>query len=508
MSTRVRLASTTVVLAFVALLCVGAAVASARSLGNAGALRQGLGAADPLPPIDLSEAENCDFIADPGNELCMLPFPDDYYTVARPDQPHRPPRRTSRPQGCRPTSSASTSKRPPTTPPTASAPARRSSLKVPGIETAADVAATGAVPINHLGRYTEAERAGRRDRRPDRQALADLDRDRLDRRRTRRRPCSRSTRRSTSPPATATSSPCAASERGRRSTRSARPPSATTATTCPRSSRRSTPARPHFEATLLDASQQPGSSAATSTWPGTSPSPATRTTAGRELAMRNDAFAQLGDTNLADGIPQGVSPSFQVTERRKRTRTRGRSRAASRARFEVPCYLFPTCEPGGTMQLDAERQHRSRTAPGRPTSTASSRESVTTGPAGSGAPVALRARAASATPARSARARSASLSQAHEIVQCATDEIGMSESDVADRDRGAGERLRLPDDPRPPAAGPARRALPRAGADQPERLHDRRRPSTRTARCSAARCSTPATSTTTATARAGSWAAP
>jgi hypothetical protein len=35
---------------------------------------------ESLPPIDTGEAENCDFIADPGNPLCLLPFPDDYYT--------------------------------------------------------------------------------------------------------------------------------------------------------------------------------------------------------------------------------------------------------------------------------------------------------------------------------------------------------------------------------------------------------------------------------------------
>ena len=29
--------------------------------------------------------------------------------------------------------------------------------------------------------------------------------------------------------------------------------------------------------------------------------------------MRNDAFAQLGDTNLANGKPEGVSPAFEVT---------------------------------------------------------------------------------------------------------------------------------------------------------------------------------------------------
>ncbi|HEY8809128.1 MAG TPA: hypothetical protein VIM28_03805, partial [Solirubrobacterales bacterium] len=40
-----------------------------------------------LPPIDMSNAANCDFIAEPGNSLCMLPFPDDYYTTFDPSSP-------------------------------------------------------------------------------------------------------------------------------------------------------------------------------------------------------------------------------------------------------------------------------------------------------------------------------------------------------------------------------------------------------------------------------------
>ena len=36
--------------------------------------------------------------------------------------------------------------------------------------------------------------------------------------------------------------------------------------------------------------------------------------AGRALAIRDDAFAQLGDTNLADTLVQGDSPAFTVTE--------------------------------------------------------------------------------------------------------------------------------------------------------------------------------------------------
>ena len=30
-----------------------------------------------LPPIDLSSANRCDFIASPENRLCLLPFPND-----------------------------------------------------------------------------------------------------------------------------------------------------------------------------------------------------------------------------------------------------------------------------------------------------------------------------------------------------------------------------------------------------------------------------------------------
>jgi len=35
----------------------------------------------------MSIAANCDFIAEPGNLLCMLPFPDDYYTSSDPSSP-------------------------------------------------------------------------------------------------------------------------------------------------------------------------------------------------------------------------------------------------------------------------------------------------------------------------------------------------------------------------------------------------------------------------------------
>jgi hypothetical protein len=65
---------------------------------------------------------------------------------------------------------------------------------------------------------------------------------------------------------------------------------------------------------------------------------------GRMLSIRNQAFAQLGDTHLADGVPQGNAPSFSVT---------GTSSIDSNqleeidGNFQVPCYLI-TCGPSAT----------------------------------------------------------------------------------------------------------------------------------------------------------------
>jgi hypothetical protein len=63
----------------------------------------------------------------------------------------------------------------------------------------------------------------------------------------------------------------------------------------------------------------------------------------RMLAIRNDAFSQLGDHNLADGKVQGVAPSFSVTSTRELTpqvRT-------VQGTFTVPCYLA-TCGQSAT----------------------------------------------------------------------------------------------------------------------------------------------------------------
>ena len=88
-----------------------------------------------------------------------------------------------------------------------------------------------------------------------------------------------------------------------------------------------------------------------------------RNLAGRMLHIRNDAFRQLGDTNLADGIVQGASPKFIVDTITQTLPCRAtidippvdcnqgpldaRLARHVEGRVIVPCYLdLPGCPPG------------------------------------------------------------------------------------------------------------------------------------------------------------------
>jgi hypothetical protein len=84
----------------------------------------------------------------------------------------------------------------------------------------------------------------------------------------------------------------------------------------------------------------------------------------RALAIRNDAFRQLGDTTMADGKVQGHAPAFTVTKVTDFTRCTvpegtpcpaGTDRDLMRqveGTFDVPCYLnSPGCATGGNFDL-------------------------------------------------------------------------------------------------------------------------------------------------------------
>ena len=224
---------------------------------------------------------------------------------------------------------------------------------------------------------------------------------------------------------------------------------------------------------------------------------------GRELSMRDRAFAALGDNNLADGVVEGTAPTFVVTEAENEPQP-GEIARRVKGTFTVPCFLFPSCAPGGTMLLDAEG-HPIENGVWTANFDCIIPASATTG-AGESARPSLYGHGLFGDASEVGSGPQRSLSQNHDIVQCATDEIGMSEADVpsaitalqnlssfpllTDRlQQGLLDELYL-----------GRLMVSPGGfatnADVPSGRHA----------VDVRRCSNSATSTTTATARAGSWA--
>jgi hypothetical protein len=101
--------------------------------------------------------------------------------------------------------------------------------------------------------------------------------------------------------------------------------------------------------------------------------------------------------------------------------------------FQVPCYLFPNCGPGGTMQLDSNGLPVQNNLPGASIWDANFDciipDSVTSGRAGAARP-SLYGHGLFGSASEVASAPQRHLAQTHQIVFCATDEIGMSASDV------------------------------------------------------------------------------
>lgn len=81
----------------------------------------------------------------------------------------------------------------------------------------------------------------------------------------------------------------------------------------------------------------------------------------RQLAIRNDAYKQLGDTNLTDLKVQGHAPSFQVTKVTDFTPAQNADIARQvEGTYTVPCYLnLPGCPSGSRFSYPSG----SRTGP-------------------------------------------------------------------------------------------------------------------------------------------------
>lgn len=72
----------------------------------------------------------------------------------------------------------------------------------------------------------------------------------------------------------------------------------------------------------------------------------------RALSMRDRAFAELGDTDLANGLVEGVSPSFAVSS----VSADANPAIARRIQgtFTVPCFMAPGCFTSGSFNLDPQ----------------------------------------------------------------------------------------------------------------------------------------------------------
>ena len=387
------------------------------------ALLASVAGALPGAAAELPTEPKCEFIASPGSSKCMLPFPDDYYTKADPTSPTG--RRIDFRELGMPTNAAGVPiEVAPYNVGDGFSPGSVITLKIPGIETAADVAAMRTVPINGIGRYTASGApilvidASSGQRWP---IWVEID--------------------STVKPdkANVEIHPAVNFTSGHRyivalrNLRNANKQHLEAPEgfrfyrdNLPSSEEKVNARRAHF-AELFSKLKAAGiaRSSLYLAWDFTVASDQNNT--GRELAVRNAAFAQLGDTNLADGIVQGNSPTFTVTSVENEPDP-GEIARRVKGEIVVPCFLFPSCGPGGTMVLGAGG------APVQNGIWSANFDCIipavaTTG-AGESARPSLYGHGLFGNAGEVASGAQRSLSQAHDTVQCATDEIGMAESDI------------------------------------------------------------------------------
>lgn len=304
-------------------------------------------AACQLAPVDLSRAAACDFIAQPKEGMCLMPFPNDFYTTADP----------STNTGKRLNFSAvampkNVSNKPidPTTYSQSDGFSQGQSivLKVPGIETAEAVEVNGFVPLSTLSRYSE----------PDQKAVV------IDAKTGERWPIwvEIDANASTPEEAAVLITPAVNfDEKGRYIValrnlvdgegNELEAPNAFRyyRDDIPSDQNQVNQRRKHFES-IFSSLKKAGvkRSELYLAWDFTVAS--NENNYRRAIHMRDEAFATLGDTTMADNIRQGTSPAFTVTNVTDINGPQTKRRV--RGTYTVPCFLEPSCAPGGTMNLD------------------------------------------------------------------------------------------------------------------------------------------------------------
>ena len=379
-----------------------------------------------LPRIDTSDSDRCDFIAKPNNGLCLLPFPDDYYTVSDPDT--LTGRRINLKTAAMPANvDGKHIDARPYNLNDGFSPGQPIVLKVPGLNSIAAMNRTGAVPINHIGRYRDPG-----------QPIVLLDADT-----GKRVPIWSEIDSNATKPATVAleihpARNLAAQHRYIVALRNLKTAGGETiqAPAAFRYYRDSVPSdqpainqrRNHFEGifqTLKNAGI--GRQNLYLAWDFTVASD--WNIAQRVLSMRRDAFAELGDTKLADRVVQGTSPAFNVTSVTNFTLAQNpRVAREVKGTFTVPCFLAPDCAPGGRFQLNDNG------VPTRHGDWTANFDCIIPRSAVQGTPSPARpslyGHGLFGSASEVTSSGQAELANTYNFVLCATDEIGMSSSDL------------------------------------------------------------------------------
>lgn len=150
----------------------------------------------------------------------------------------------------------------------------------------------------------------------------------------------------------------------------------------------------------------------------------------RALHMRDDAFAQLGDTNLADMQVQGKAPNFTVTQTTDFTPAQNPQIAREvQGRFLVPCYLdAPGCPPGSSMAF-APGSSTPLRLPGN-TMAADFDCIIPRAAAGAPARPSLYGHGLFGTANEVTASNVEAMANEHDFVFCGTDWVGMSQEDL------------------------------------------------------------------------------
>ena len=152
----------------------------------------------------------------------------------------------------------------------------------------------------------------------------------------------------------------------------------------------------------------------------------------RALSMRNRSFAALGDTNLADGKVVGKAPAYKI-DKVEDYSTAQSTRIARQitGHVTVPCYLTKACAPGGKMGYAKSKKGKFDSIPNQQGTMEAfficriPRTAMTTP-----ARPSLYGHGLLGSPGEIGAGNVDDMASEHNMIFCATPEIGMADEDV------------------------------------------------------------------------------